>query len=239
MRGITDFVDNWFIQESSIGEKMLGAFGSTGQRFFDTLAAKLRPLSIQTMGELDFSDYASIVTAPILNSFSTYNNAQKAILMDRLDAAYSRSGRVVAEGFSLGEVIMQAIGFQPTAVTETYDLQTRIQHNQKFVRNIQNDILKTMNQFAAKFPNGDYTDEAWNEYQKDIRILYAVLDPDEQMQTQEFIRRQITAPSQRDSAISRYVENMKNDTYNDLNIIQRTLLGSKIIRTGITTEEQE
>lgn len=239
MRGITDFVDNWFIQESSVADKMLGAFGSTGQRFFDKLAQKLRPLSIQNMGELDWDDYASIVTAPVFASLSTYNNVQKAILMDRLDASYSRSGRVVAEGFTPGEVIAQALGFQPSKVTETYDLQSRIEANQKFVRNIQNDMLKEMNNFAAANPTGEYTEKSWNEHQKNMRILYNVLDPDEQMQTQEFIRRQITSPSRRDTAISRYVDNMKNDTANDLGFIQRTLLGSKLIRTGITTEEQE
>lgn len=239
MRGITDFVDNWFIEESSITEKLLGAFGSTGERFFSTLAGKLRPLSIQNMGELDFENFSSIITAPILASFSTYNNAQKAILMERLDSAYSRSGRVVAEGFSPGEVFMQAIGFQPTQVTETYDLQSRIEANRKFVKNIQNDILKTMNKFAAANPSGEYTEKEWAEYQKDIRILYNVLDPDEQMQTQEFIRRQVTEPSRRDSAISRYIENMKNDTANDLGNIRQTLLGTKLIRIGITAEEEE
>src|SRR5690606_37756205 len=109
----------------------------------------------------------------------------------------------------------------------------------KHMRDMQTLILEKMNDFAAAHPTGDYTEADWNEYQKDISILYTLLDPDEQMQTQEYIRKQITAPSRRDSALSRYVENMKNDTYNDLGFIQQTLMGSKLIRTGINTEEQE
>lgn len=237
MRGVSDFIDNWFIQESSFAEKMLGAFGSTGQRFFDDFTRRLRPISLNTIGDIDFTDIGALIVSPVFSSLSTYSNAQKAIMMDRLDAAYSRSGITVATGFNPGDVFMQAVGFQPTKVVETYDLQERARHVESFKRKIQSDILIRMNKFAAAHPNGAYTEKQWNDYQKDMSILFNLLDPDEQMETQEYLRKQMLAPSQRETALGRYVENMKSDTSNDINIIQQTMLGTKLIRTGITTEE--
>tara|TARA_R100001132_G_scaffold21999_1_gene19840 strand:+ start:19381 stop:23739 length:4359 start_codon:yes stop_codon:yes gene_type:complete len=237
MRGVSDFVDNWFLQESSFAEKMLGPFGSTGQRFFDDFSRRLRAVSAHTASDIDWADIGKLATSPVFSMFSSYNNAQKAILMDRLDASFDRSGRVVATGFSDAEAIFQALGFQPTKVVETYDLEERTRYVEQFKRKVQGDLLKVMNDFAAKYPNGDFSEAAWEDHQRDMSLLFGLLDPDEQMETQEYLQRQMTAPSRRDMAINRYVENMKSDTVNDLSIIQQTLLGSKAIRTGITTEE--
>lgn len=239
LSGVSDFIDNWFMEESSFATKMLGAFGSTGQRFFDDFAKRLRPISLNAIEDIDFSDIGALVASPVFSSFSSYNNMQKAIIMDRLDAAYSRSGRKVAEGFSPGDAFMQAMGFQPTKVANAYGLRQRQEYVESTKKAVQSDILNTMNDFAAKHPDGEYTDKEWEAHQTQLSVLKSVLDPDELLETQEFLRREMLGPSKLDYASSRYVENMKNDTFNDISLIQQTLLGSKLISTGNPTEEQE
>lgn len=238
LRGVSDFIDTWLLEESSFAEKMLGAFGSTGQRFFDDFTRRLRVVSANGVGDIDWSDVGALVASPVFSTLSTYNNFQKGLIMDRLDASFDRSGRVVATGFSVGEAIMQGIGYQPTKVSEVYDLETRAKYVEQFKRKIQSDLLGIMNKFAAAHPDGDYTDAEWKEHNRDMSILFNLLDPDEQMETQEYLRRQMVAPSRRDMAVNRYIENMKSDTVNDLHILQQTFVGSKAIRTEINTGEE-
>jgi len=233
LRGVGDFIDNWFVQESTFTEKFLGAFGSSQQRFWDDFTRRLRPITLDSMSELDFSDVGSLLASPVFSMFSTYNNVQKAIIMERLDAAYSRSGKKIASGFNFSEAVAQAIGFQPTKVADTWDLTTRIKWLNKLPETIAGDILVELNSFAAKYPNGDYDDEAWEKHNGKISILYGLLDYDERERVKKLVNRSFTGKSQHEMAVQKYVENMRNTTADDLNVI----LGSKAIRLGIIAEE--
>lgn len=237
MRGVSDFVDNWFVKESSAAEKFLGAFGSTQQRFFDSLTKRLRPMTVAGIGDIDFADIGGLLVAPVFETLSSYNNAQKAIIMERLDAAYSRSNRKVAEGFNTQEAIMQAIGFQPTKVAETWDLNDRARYVEQTKKAVQSQILGELNKFATWHPNGDYTEEDWEKHQKNLSILYNILDPDEQLETMEFIRREMTNDSMRSEAMRRYIQNMKENTVEDIGLIQKIFMGTKAVRTDYGFEE--
>lgn len=238
LKGISDFVDNWFIQESSVAEKFLGAFGSTGQRFWDDFTEKLRPFTLGNMSDIDFSDVGKLLVSPVFSSMSSYNNFEKAYIMDRLDAAYSNSGKLVAKGFSFSDAVAQAIGFQPTAVTDTYDLQARVRFLKDLPQKITSDILKEFNKFAAAHPTGNYTEEEWEEHKTNISLMYGWLDPDHQLQVRKAVSRELSGNSVKARATQQYVELMKNNTADDMSVWMKTLIGSKAIRLGIIAEEE-
>lgn len=239
LKGVSDFIDNWFVRESSFTEKALGAFGSSGNRFWEDFTRRLRPMTISNMSEIDFEDIGALIVSPAFKTLSTYNNLEKAYIMEKLDAAYSRSGKLVAEGFSFGEVVGQALGFQPTKVTDTYDLMARTRYLKKFPEKIASDILIQLNNFAAWHPDGNYTEEQWRDHRNHISILYSTLDPDQQADVRERIGRAMMGDSQRDRAIQEYVRLMKHNTTTDLGVVQQLTLGNKSIRIGINAEGQE
>lgn len=240
LRGISDFVDNWFIQESSIADKFLGAFGSTGQRFYDDLMHRLRPMSLGTLSDIDWEDVGRfVVDNPALRTLSTYNNIEKALIMERLDAAYSKSGRTIATGFNFWETLAQGLGFQPTKVAETWDIQARTRALRKLPDKIQADVLREMNEFAARFPNAEYSDDDLVKYEKTVQTYMAILQPDQQMRLIKNIQKVYTGDTQRGKAIKDYINMMVENTATDLETWKQTAIGTKALRLGIGTQEEE
>lgn len=238
LRGIGDFVDNWFVQESTITEKLLGAFGATQTNFMDTFLSELRPFTLSNVKELDFDDVASLAVNPVLSSISTWNNARKAYYMARLGELYNRRGRVVARGdYDVLDVIAQGIGFQRTEMTETYDLAFLNRQEQEHLNGVVDDVLKQMNSFAAKYPDGSYTAEQFDEHYAGLQLLMAGLDPDQRMQVQSSIKRALLDSPRRDYEASRYIERTMQNTADKLEMWKATAIGNKIIRVGQPLEE--
>lgn len=240
LRGIGDFVDNWFVQESTITEKLLGAFGATSTNFIDSFMKELRPFTISNASNIDFEDMASLVASPVLNSISTWNNAEKAYYMQRLGELYNRRGRVVArDDFDWMDTIAQIIGFQRTEMTETYDLAFLNRQQQKTTSRIVDEIILQMNKFAAAHPNGDYTEEEYQEHFKGLQLLYGWLDPAEQMEARESVKRALMDSPRRDYEASRYIQRTMEMTADKLDLWKATAIGNKIIRVGEPVEEEE
>lgn len=240
MRGVSDFIDNWFLQESSVVEKLAGPFGATGTRFWDTFTEKMRPFTTSDWSNIDFEDGAELMTAPILDTISTWRNIEKAAYMEKLDAIYSKSGRVLdTRDYSLTEEWMQRLGFSHSAVSDIYELEALTQANDSLVKNITDAALNRMNEFALQYPDGDFDQKAYEAYQRDMKVLMGPLDPDEQMQVNDSITRSMTSGSRRAQAVKRYIDNMKENTTTDLENWKAFLLGSNIIRLQRLDGEEE
>lgn len=238
LRGIGDFVDNWFVQESTITEKLLGAFGSTQTNFVDSFMRELRPFTISNATNIDFEDVGSLLVNPVLNSISTWNNGQKAYFMRRMGELYNRRGRVTVRGdFDLMDQLAQVIGFQRTEVAETYDLAALNRQEQQSSGKVVDEIILQMNKFAAAHPNGDYTEEEFEEHYKGLQLLYAWLDPDEQMDARESVKRALMDSPRRDYEASRYLQRTMEATVDKLEFWKSTAIGNKVIRVGEPVEE--
>lgn len=238
LRGVGDFVDNWFIQESTITEKLLGAFGSTQTNFVDSFIRELRPFTIQGASEIDFEDVGSLLVNPVLNSISTWNNAKKAYYMRRMGEIYNRRGRVVARGnYDFLDQLAQAIGFQRTEMAETYDLAALNRADQQGASGVVDDIIITMNAFAAAHPDGDYTQEEFDEHMKGLQLLYGWLDPDQQAEARDSVKRALMEQPRRNYEASRYIQRTMEATVDKLDLWKSTAVGNKIIRVGEPVEE--
>lgn len=240
LRGISDFMDNWFMQESTMASQFLGAFGSTGDRFLTEFTRQLRPFTIANMSEIEFRDVANLVTSPVLQSISTWRNVEKAEYMRRLGEIYSTRGRLQHTGdFNFWDIAAQAAGFQHTATTEAFELQKRASASTALERKITDEILIKMNEFSFRYPNGDFDEDAIQAYERDISLLYGVLDVDERMRVQRAVNAALMSPTTRDQAVNVALDNLKNTTADQMGVIRTTLMGNKILRLGIPTEEQE
>jgi hypothetical protein len=232
-------VDNWFIQESTITEKLLGAFGSTQQNFFDSFMRQLRPFTLSNMGNIDFEDVGSLLASPVLESISTWNNAKKAEFMYKMGELYDRRGRtVVRDDFDFMDSLAQAIGFQNTQLADTYDLSALNRLQRDTVSSVVNDVMIQMNKFSVAHPNGDYTEEEFNEHMRDISLIYGWLDPDQKLDAIRSVKRALMGETKQEYEASRFIQNTIEATSSQLNFWQSTLVGNKALRFGEGTEDE-
>lgn len=238
LRGVSDTIDNWFVQESSIQEKLLGAFGSTQTRFWDSLTYNLKPFMLSEY-EPDWEDAASLLTSPFLDVVSTWRNQEKAAYLEKLDAIYSQNGRLMdTKDFSWTEELAQRIGFQQTSSAETWDLIQRTEANERVARSTVDYILNEMNDFALSYPSGDYPQSAFEKQQQKINAAIAALDPDQQSDARESIMQSMKSGSRRSQAIQRYMQTLKEKSADELSVWGSTIMGNKVLRMGIETEEE-
>ena len=238
LRGISDFVDNWFVQESAVAEKFLGAFGHTATNFVDTLFRELRPFTVANAANIDFEDVYSLLTNPILKSISSWNNKEKAEFMYRLGVITNRRGRVIVRGdFDIVDAFAQAIGFQHSSVSETFDLAALNRQQNNYVKKVVDEIILAMNDFAKEHSDGQYTEEEFAEHHQKLQLLYGLLDPEEQVRAQESVRRALMEESRRSLEANRYIHQTIEATADKLDLWKATVLGNKLIRVGEETEE--
>jgi len=238
LRGIGDFVDNWFVQESAITEKLLGAFGSTQTNFVDSFMRELRPFTINNAANIDFEDIGSLLANPILNSISTWNNGQKAYFMQRMGEIYNRRGRVTVRGdFDFEDILAQAIGFQRSDIAETYDLAALNRQQQQTTAKIVDEVIIQMNKFAAAHPNGEYTEDEFQEHLQSLQLLYGWLEPDQQMDARDSVKRALMDQPRKNYEASRYIQRTMEATADKLGFWKSMAIGNKLIRVGEPVEE--
>jgi len=240
LRGIGDFVDNWFVQESAITEKLLGAFGSTQQNFVDSFMRELKPFTISNMNNIDFEDVGTLLTNPILDSISTWRNSDKAEFMYKMGELHNKRGRVVVrDNFDFMDALAQAIGFQRTEFAETYELAALNRAQSKRLGSVTDAILLQMNDFAVNHPNGEWSEEDFAKHEQAMALLYEPLDYDQQQQVRESVSRALLGDTRRDLEVSRAIENIKENTAAAMELWKATAIGNKVLRFGYETEEDE
>lgn len=240
LRGVGDFIDNWFVQESNIAEKMLGAFGSTGTRFLDSAMHRLKPFTLGNMSTIRWEDGAKLLTMPFIDMVSTKNNIVKAEYMERLNASYSKSGRKNdTYDYNLMEEWAVRLGFQTTRDSESYTIVQYSKAGKKLQEIVQEYSLKELNSFAFKFPDGGYTEKDYQEHAERLQVALGALYPDEALEVYEAIQREIMSDGRRSMAVSRAYDNIKTNLTSDASTLKALLLGNGIIRVGNPTEDTE
>lgn len=240
VRGISDFIDRWTFEESTMADKMLGAFGSTGTRFWDEFTRQIRPFTLSNAVNLEPIDAVKVATLPVLRSISTWRNTEQAIMMQRLGISVNTRGAVMESGdFDPLDVVAQAIGFQRTLSSEMYDLNKISREQDNYVRKIQSEIMKAMNEFALMYPDGGFDDEALERHMDGINFLYGTLDPDEQLRVARAIEQSYKRGALRDQAVGRRLESLKNTTADQLSLWRTAIMGTKMFRLNPPAEDQE
>lgn len=115
--GITEFYTDLIFSESSVGEKISGAFGIVPHRFFTSIR-DIRPMMAGAL--FHGSDITGEELLQAFNAMasitSTWNNAEKGAVMTRLNQLQDSKGRLVIAGkdFKPIEEVMIMLGFQPS-----------------------------------------------------------------------------------------------------------------------------
>lgn len=240
LRGISDFMDNWFLQESTMVEKFAGAFGSTQTRYWDSFMRYVTPLTTGSMDTIQWEDGAKLLTMPFVDMISSSRNIVKAEYMQRLDAIYSSTGRLHdTRDYSFMEEWAVRLGFQHTKDVETWDIQDRNKAAEELKKGITSYVLNEMNSFALKYPLGGYSDKEYADYNSRVQVALGVLDPNEAREVNLAIERAITSGSRRSQAIQKSRELIKTSLTGQMEAWRAALLGNSLLRVEEPTEEQE
>lgn len=238
IRGVTDFIDNWMYSESTVGNKLLGAFGAVNQRFWDQFIDDARPL-FYASETMDVIDIAKIPVMPFLSSVSTWRNGEKAVFMQQMDAILNRHGDVlIGREFDWRESLMAAIGFQHSEEAQIYDLNTMSENVIQANKKIADMIIERMNDDIIRKEQGILDAKRIAETQQFNAILYGSLEYDRQLDVRNNVRRRIEGDSQQGKAIRRYRDKVVGNTMTGINDIQAAILGTNVQRLNNPEDEE-
>jgi len=238
VKGVTDFMDNWMFAESTAATKLLGAFGSTGQRFWDSLSQQMRPLVIGAY-PIDIIDVAKIPLLPFLDSISTWRNTEKAVFMQSIDKILDKHGNVnVERDFTIRESLMASIGFQLSDETQRYTLEERTQHVLDANERVADLIIMKLNEVAIR----EATVGIDEKYMLGIEQFYAVVYGSVEFDRQRAIRKSVESRLKRDDkqtrAIKRYIDKIRDNTTSGLSLMMDGLTGTRVINLLPEQEEE-
>lgn len=238
VRGVTDFVDNWMFSESTVATKLMGAFGSTQQRFWDEFTRQMKPI---TMGAYptDIIDIVKIPTMPVLESVSTWRNGEKAVFMQMVDTIFDRHGDPkVQRGFEVRESIAAAIGFQLSDEVQAFTLNERSQHVIDTNKKIADLIIDRMNEVVLRDEAGILSDEYIQETEQFYALMYGSVTYDREVDIRNAVERRVGGDSKQSRAIRRYIDKVVGNTTSSLSKIESGLLGDNIQTLNEPQEEE-
>lgn len=237
IRGVTDFVDNWMFSESTVGTKLLGAFGATGNRFWDSFTDHMRPITMSAY-PTDIVDIAKLPVMPFLQSVSTWRNGEKAVFMQAIDAILDKHGDpTVSRDFEVRESVMAAIGFQLSDEVQAWSLTERTQHvldaNKRYV----DAIIDVMNTVAFKDATGTLTEDYLREVEQFYAVIYGTLPYDREMDVRNAVKSRLSRGDKKSRAIQKYIDKGIGNATAQLSVIKDGLLGTNVQTLNKPEEE--
>lgn len=237
VRGVTDFVDNWMFSESTVATKLMGAFGNTGQRFWDSMTQQLRPI---TMGAYptDIIELAKIPTLPFLDTISTWRNGEKAVFMQAIDKILDRHGDPTVErGFMLRESISAAIGFRLSDEVQAWNLTERTQHIIDSNKKVADMIIDRMNEVSLRDAAGILDEEFLRETEQFYALMYGSLEFDRQEDVRNSVQNRLKRDDKQTRAIKKYIDKVIGNSTESLSIIKDGIIGTNVQTLNRPEEE--
>ena len=154
--GFNQLIETFFRGDKTFGEIASGAAGVFPERVIQAAAAIYPRISDP---EYSLGDITAIGNE--LGSLtSTWRNGSKALLMNKVGEIRTSGGEVVDRfnpEHNMGVIWAQAAGFQPSALSEYYDLK----NYNRAVAQLKTDVLKSLESNFRQYLTGDVGDPSW------------------------------------------------------------------------------
>lgn len=237
VRGVTDFVDNWMFSESTVATKLMGAFGATQQRFWDSFWEHMRPITMAGY-PTDIIDIAKLPTMPFLDMVSTWRNGEKAVFMQAIDSILDKHGdKSVDRAFDIRESIAAAIGFQLSDETKAWTLTERTQHVLDANKKIADAIIGVMNEVAMRDATNTLTEDYKKQVEQFYATIYGTLTLDREIDVRETVKSRLSRDSKEARAIRKYIDKGIGNMTDGLSLIRDGLVGANIQTVNPPEEE--
>ena len=230
--GINEFTDRMLFGDTHAVQMLLGAFGTTGKRFWDEMTSVFEPVSWNLAGirDVDFTRLPGVVVAPI----ASWRNGSKALFMHNLHRIVSsRNETLIKRDFKLKEEIAQMIGFRLSDEVIINDLESAIQAKEDYVGDIGNEVLKVYWDYALAAEQGDLTEDYKEKARNNLATFYQLLPTNaDRMKVQKRIEKSL---SEGEDKLSRSWQRYRR-TFNDGKVGELLDWHSKLVTNGILQE---
>lgn len=238
VRGVTEFIDNWMYNESTIAPKMLGAFGATSIRFWDEFMDQIAPLSFGAY-PTDIVDIGQIPIMPFLKSVSTWRSGEKALIMQLTGDIIDKHGnKVVEREFSTLEKVGTLIGFQTSDEARAYSLEERTQHVNDTSSRIGDLLIERMNDEIFRRESGTITSAFAEETKQLYAFVFGGLREDMKKKVRDNIDRRLGADTLAARAVKRYINTVSVNRVDSIEKIKAAMLGTPILSVLPKQEEE-
>lgn len=227
VRGVSDFIDNWIYADGSTAAQLTGAFGASQYRFWTELEEQTRPLRYNDI-PIEALDPFRLAITPLTASLSTFNNLEKAIIMDQHDAILDRHGGVsLDKKFTLMDKMAQAIGFQRTELKNSYSMQERDQAVRSIDKKFASVILNRMHSDVSLRSAGLMTPEREAETDYIYGYIMNSVDPERREAISRMVQNSLKGESKYAKNVRNYRKRVEARAVSELNIIKATLTGTE------------
>lgn len=227
VRGVSDFIDNWVFAESSVGVKLTGAFGATGQRFWDELMDQTKPLRFNDIPVEDLNPLA-MVTMPFLKSTSTFSNVERAVFLDQLGMVPDKHGTpIFKKSPHMMDLVMQGMGFQMSESNKAFSMTERVHAVQQLNKKRASYIVERMYDDILLRQAGLMTPEREEETTASYGFLMGSLDPESRKAVTRMVENAVGGDSKYARAVKKYRQFVDGRTADGVNEMKAALTGTE------------
>lgn len=225
LNAVTEFTDKMLFDDTPFVEMVAGAFGATANRFWQGMTQTLRPVMYGEASVRDI-DYLRAMRS-MLSTISTWNNAEKALLMNNMNVIMSRSGKTLRKrDFTAMEEFMTAIGFRTSEEVQVYDLQNLLRAKKQFEGKLADSIVQEMANYARMNLDNDVTESETKAIADKIAALYQTLPPGAERESlRNTVQARLVGPYQDEYArvfnqfYKQFTDGRTGDVYNIHNML--------------------
>lgn len=250
--GLETFTLDLLFSNSTITEKIFGAFGTVPHRFFQSYG-ELKPLAMEVLASKRFIDSGDVLRAvrELAKVTSTWNNAEKAIFMRQFDKIIDSRGELISEGpdpdkpgFSLGTKIGVLIGFQPSETARVRDLVVMNRDLQDHRNTITNSLVNSFWDYSNEIvlaSTENERQEITDKYERSHAILVKSLRTprDRRLVTEALLKRITKGTSKKERESLKYLQNFNDGRLAGLETIYSSFAAKGIIQTGALDKGEE
>jgi hypothetical protein len=188
---VTDFTDRILFDDTPALEVMLGAFGATGDRFWQAMSTSMLPISYGHASILQIDPLKT--SRRLLTTISSWNNVEKALFMHNLNMIVARGGVVRKRDFTKMEEIARGIGFRMSEEVQMYDMKNILRGKEQFEKKIAEEIVSHMHSFAVLSANNELTEDSAKDIEEKIATLYQIMPTkQERMDLRDKVKSRLT-----------------------------------------------
>lgn len=238
--GIETFTADLLFSDSTLSEKIFGAFGQVPLRFYQAYK-KIQPYAMYHLETLTFPDAGTLTRAVgnLASVTSTWNNIEKGIFMREFNMLKDRNGYPVTKPgeveFSLGTQVGQMLGFQPSVSGRIFDMDNLSKSVKEHRATVANSIVQVMWDYSREVEtakNETHEAEIIQKYSEMQAILLQSLRTPRDVQlVTEAVVNKMTAKSKRSKAIRAFLEEFNDGRVADVNSIHAGFVSRGILQT--------
>jgi len=244
LSGVENLTTELMFGDSTFGEAMLGAFGQVPTRFFNAYT-RLKPLMLHsiTEAELPTGSELAVTLQELTSILSSMNSAQKAIFMHNRDQILDKRNNVIAEkDFNLATEILVGMGFQPSSVARTYEMDAMVKNAREHRSAVTSSIVMVMNSMSREIDGVIGTEkeaEVIDKYVKMQAYLLSNLKTDRDRDLViKAVKGKLTSDSKETKAVRAMLQEFNDGRVADLHTLHGNLKARGLIQISPTDKEE-